>query len=108
MTIFRADFAADCFRVTPRNAPSKKSNRTPMTIVAVTAYVSGNRTRGKSRNKDARADVLAGTIPAPNALRLIFPNNRRLFGCSVVRGAGLFLLPLVCRRLLRFVNHITS
>jgi len=80
MTIFRADFAADCFRVTPRNAPSKKSNTTPMTIDAVTAYVSGNITRGNNKTKDARADVIAVTIPEPNALRLIFPNNRWTFG----------------------------
>jgi len=96
MTIFTADFAADCFRVTPRNAPSKKSNSTPITIDAVTAYVSGNITRGKSKTNDARADVMAVTTPEPSALRLIFPNKRWIFGCSVVRGAGFFLLPLLC------------
>ncbi len=76
ITIFIADFVADCFRVTPRKAPSKKSNSTPMIMDAVTAYVSGNNTRGNSKTKDARADVIAVTIPEPNALRLIFPNNR--------------------------------
>ncbi len=79
-----------------------------MTIDAVTAYVSGNSTKGNSKTKDARADVIAVTIPEPNALRLIFPNNRWIFGCSVVRGAGFFLLPLVCRDLWRFVRVIAS
>src|SRR2546427_9808831 len=99
MTIFRADFAADCFRVTPRNAPSKKSNRTPMTIDAVKANVSGNRTRGKSRTKDVRADVMAVTIPEPNDLRLIFLNNTWIFGVFVVRGDSFFLLSFGCREL---------
>ncbi len=79
-----------------------------MTIDAVTAYVSGNSTRGNNKTNDARADVIAVTIPEPNALRLIFPNNRWIFGCSVVRGTGFFLLPLVCLDRWRFVLVIAS
>ena len=79
-----------------------------MTIDAVTAYVGGNSTRGNSKTKDARADVTAVTIPEPSALRLIFPNNRWIFGCSVVRGTGFLLLPLFCLDLWRFVRVIAS
>ena len=107
-TIFIADLAADCFRVTPRNAPSKKSKMTPMIIDAVTAYVSGKSTRGNSNTSEASAEVIAVTIPEPSALRLIFPNNRWIFGCSVVRGTCFFLLPFVCLDRWRFVRVIAS
>ncbi len=93
-TIFTADVVADCFKVTPRNAPSKKSSKTPVRIDAVTEYVWGKTTNGKSRTRDARADVVAVTIPDPRALRLILPTNLVTLGCSVVIGAGFFLFPL--------------
>src|SRR2546422_10631415 len=59
---------------------------TPMIMDAVTAYVSGKRTKGNSNTREARAEVIAVTIPDPRALRLIFPSNRWTFGCSVVIG----------------------
>jgi len=108
ITIFTADLVADCFRVTPRNAPSKKSRMTPMIMDAVTADVSGKSTRGTSNASEARAEVMAVTIPEPNALRLIFPNSRWTFGCSVVINEGFFLVPLVCLARWRFVCLIAS
>jgi len=79
-----------------------------MTMDAVTAYVGGKSTSGNSSTNEARADVIAVTIPDPSALRLIFPNSRWTFGCSVVRGMGFFLLPLVCFDRWRFVRVIAS
>lgn len=80
ITIFTADLAADCFRVTPRNAPSKKSRKTPMIMDAVTAYVSGKSTRGNNSTSEARAEVMAVTIPEPSALLLIFPRSAWTLG----------------------------
>ncbi len=79
-----------------------------MIIDAVTAYVSGKSTSGKSSTSEARAEVIAVTIPEPSARRLIFPKSRWIFGCSVVRGTVFFLLPFVCLDRWRFVRVIAS
>src|SRR5437867_11499056 len=79
---------------------------TPMIMDAVTAYVSGKRTKGNSNRREARAEVIAVTIPDPRALGLIFANNRWIFGCSVVIGTCLLLLLFVCLDRWRFVRVI--
>lgn len=108
ITIFTADFVADCFSVTPRNAPSKKSRMTPIVMDAVTAYVSGKSTKGNSNTSDARAEVMAVTIPEPSALLLIFPKSAWTLGCSVVSSAAFFLFPFVCLDRWRFVCLMAS
>ena len=74
-TIFIADFAADCFIVTPLKAPMNESRHTPIRIETETEMVWERKTSGRSRAKDATEEVDEVTSPERRARRCTFASR---------------------------------
>ena len=69
MTILMADFAADCFNVTPRNAPIIARREMPIKMDVEVEYTWEIMTSGNSKARDASVDVVDVTSPERRALR---------------------------------------